>query len=68
MSELERQTEYLRQWLRDTPRDLRNIASSSRVARSSIYRFMSTGKATITVLAALAREREKDPDNGSEAA
>jgi len=68
MTSIEKETEKLRQWLDDSRHNISAIAKATGIGRTTLYRFIKGDKPTLTVLSRLAREHEKNQDNGSKAA
>ena len=67
MTRIENETEKLREWLEN--QSISEIHRRTKIGRTTLHRFVRGDyKPTLTVLSKLAREREKEQDNGDRAA
>ena len=69
MSSIDKETAKLREWLRSKESNIKDIAERTGIGRTTLYRFLDrNGNLTLTRLSALAKERERQQDNGDKAA
>jgi len=69
MTSIEKETVKLREWLRSKESNIKEIAERTGIGRTTLYRFLDRdGNLTLTRLSALAKERERQQDNGDRAA
>ena len=66
---IDRETKKLREWLRSKESNIKEIAERTGIGRTTLYRFLDRdGNLTLTRLSRLAKERERQQDNGDKAA